>query len=255
MQADAPKPPQLAAHSPSRLLSPSPSVSPSSFAWHDTQLSPISSDWSAPSSPQRIVDIEAEKTIQDQDANKATEVNAQDNLAVIMRPQGYPSPSHLSGYESHYLQYHVEHGSKLLANLETDDNPLRSLLVPYAMSSPLLMKAVCAVSALHLANRSREFSAQNAAATFYGRTLSGIRTAIAKCSTDLLPDDAMLAVGLMCKYEIVRGSIKQWVVHLHAMQRLITSRGGLGSMNPDAAQFLRGLYVLHNATFWIYHLR
>ncbi|KAJ5127383.1 hypothetical protein N7448_008162 [Penicillium atrosanguineum] len=243
VQADAPKLPRLTAHSPPRSLSPSPSVSPFSYAWNDLQLSPVSLDWSTPSSPQRIIDIEAEETTQNQDENIATEPNAQTTLAVIMQPQGYPNPSHLSGHESHYLQYHVEHGSKLLANLESDDNPLRSLLIPCAMSSPLLMKAVCAVSALHLANRSQEGSAQNAAATFYGRTLSGIRTAIAKCSTEFLPDDAMLAVGLMCKYEIVRGSIKQWVVHLHAMQRLITSRGGLGSMNPDAAQFLRGLFV------------
>lgn len=216
-------------------------MSPSSYAWQDTQPSPVSLGCSVSSSPQRIVDIEAEETTQDQDANKTTEPITQNALEVIMRPQGYPNPTYLSGHESHYLQYHVEHGSKLLANLESDDNPLRSLLIPCAMSSPLLMKAVCAVSALHLANRSQEFSAQNAAATFYGRTLSGIRTAIAKCPTEFLPDDAMLAVGLMCKYEIVRGSIEQWVVHLQAMQRLIASRGGLGSMDPDAARFLRGL--------------
>lgn len=104
------------------------------------------------------------------------------------------------------------------------------------------MRAVCAVSALHLANRSQDLSAQTAAANFYGRALSGIRAALAGCSTDMLSDDAMLAVGLMCKYEVVRGSVKQWVVHLSALQRLIASRGGLTSMDPDAAQFLRGLY-------------
>lgn len=166
----------------------------------------------------------------------------QKTLEIASRPQGYPNPSHLSGAESHYLQYHVEFGSRLLANLESDDNPLRSLLVPRAMSSPLLMKAVCAVSALHLANRSQGFSAQAAAANFYGRALNGIRTALAECSTDRLSDDTMLTVGLMCKYEVVRGSVKQWVVHLTALQRLIAARGGLSSMDGDAAQFLRGLY-------------
>jgi len=243
MQANAPER-RLTTSSLPHLLSPPPSKSPISDAWQDTQLSPVSLGWSVPSSPHRIVDIQAEETSQDQDANAATESNAQDILSVILRPRGYPNPSHLSCHESHYLQYHVEHGSKLLANLESDDNPLRSLLIPCAMSSPLLMKALCAVSALHLANRSHEFSAQNAAATFYGRTLSGLQTVLARYSTDVLPDDAMLAVGLMCKYEIVRGSVKQWVVHLSAMQRLIASRGGLGSMDPAAAQFLRGLYVL-----------
>lgn len=137
----------------------------------------------------------------------------------------------------------MEQGSRLLSNLESDDNPLRSILIPRAMSSPLLMKAVCAVSALHLANRSQGFGAHTAAVKYYSGTLSGLRTALDKCTTEVFPDDAMLAVGLLCKYEIVRGSVKQWVVHLNALQRLIVSRGGFASMDRDAAEFLRGLYV------------
>lgn len=162
-----------------------------------------------------------------------------DALAMTPRPHG--NISHLSGHESHYLQYHMEEGSRLLANLESDGNPLRSILIPRALSSPLLMKAVCAVSALHLANRSHGLGAQTAAADFYGGTLRGIRTALVERSTDLLPDDAMLAVGLLCKYEIVRGSVTQWSVHLDALQRLLVSRGGFASMDRDAAGFLRGL--------------
>jgi hypothetical protein len=117
-----------------------------------------------------------------------------------------------------------------------------------AMSSPLLMKAVCAVSALHLANRSQGFGAHTAAVNYYSGTLNGLRSALIKCPTEVFPDDALLAVGLLCKYEIVRGSIKQWVVHLNALQRLIVSRGGFASMDRAAAEFLRGLYVLDSAT-------
>lgn len=149
--------------------------------------------------------------------------------------------SHLSAHEFRYLQYHVEHSSRLLTNLDTDDNPLRSLLIPRAMSSPILMKALCAISALHLANWSQGVDAQTASAKFYGRALAGLRKEIAECRADILSDDAMLAIGLMCKYEIVRGSVKQWVVHLNALQRLIASRGGLASMGRDAAVYLRGL--------------
>ncbi|KAJ5247350.1 hypothetical protein N7468_002333 [Penicillium chermesinum] len=167
--------------------------------------------------------------------------NEEISLAVIQRPRNYVP--HLSDHELHYLQYHVEEGSKLLANLESDDNPLRSLLIPRAMSSPLLMKAICAVSALHLANRSQTFSALTASANFYGRTLAGLRAALNDSTQGSLTDDAMLAVGLMCKYEIVRGSVKQWGVHLSALQRMIASRGGLRTMDPDAGQFLRGLYL------------
>jgi hypothetical protein len=169
-----------------------------------------------------------------------TDDHRSDSLAVIPRPHGYVG-SHLSEHESHYLQYHMEEGSRLLANLESDGNPLRSILIPRALSSPLLMKAVCAVSALHLGNRFPGFGAQTAAANFYGGVLRGIRTALVEQPSDLLPDDAMLAVGLLCKYEVVRGSVTQWSVHLDALQRMIVSRGGFASMDREAAEFLRGL--------------
>lgn len=131
--------------------------------------------------------------------------------------------------------------SQRLANLESEHNPLRSFLIPRAMSSPLLMKAVCAISAMHLSNRTDSLDAKTAAIDFYGRTLRGLQAVMAQSVTEVVPDDAMLAVGMLCKYEVVRGSVKQWVVHLTALHRLIESRGGLGSMDPEAAHFLRGL--------------
>lgn len=226
--------------SPSHLVSPK--SSPLSDAWLDAQssISPSPSG-SITSSPRHWLNESNIRQDHDQSDQTTEEVISQESLAVVPRPRNYIS--HLSDHESHYLQYHVQQGSRLLANLESDDNPLRSLLIPRALSSPLLMRAVCAVSALHLANRSQGYSAQTASATFYGRTLEGIRSVLLKSSPEALSDDAMLAVGLLCKYEIVRGSVKQWVVHLNALQRLIATRGGLQSMDPDAAHFLRGLYV------------
>ena len=106
------------------------------------------------------------------------------------------------------------------------------------------MEAICAVSALHLANRSQGFSAQTASVSYYGRTLAGLRATLVNTSQHILTDDAMLAVGLMCKYEIVRGSVKQWGVHLDALQRMIASRGGLRTLDPATGQFLRGLYAM-----------
>ncbi|KAJ5952466.1 uncharacterized protein N7479_010879 [Penicillium vulpinum] len=235
---------RLSASSLSQL--PSPAPSPSSDAWLETRLSPgsgTSLGWSVPSSPQEYVSLDASTSpVQDvEEYSPGPDISLHDSVAVIPQPQGYIS--HLSTHETHYLQYHMEQGSRLLANLENDDNPLRSMLIPRAMSSPLLMKAVCAVSALHLANRSQGFGAHTAAVSYYSGTLNGLRKALDKCSTEVFPEDAMLAVGLLCKYEIVRGSVKQWVVHLNALQRLIVSRGGFASMNRDAAEFLRGLFV------------
>lgn len=231
---------------------PSPAPSPPSDAWLEPRLSPApetSLGWSVSSSPREYIPSEAVIIpVQDvEEYRPGPEIDFHSSVAVIPQPQGYIS--HLSTHESHYLQYHMEQGSRLLANLESHDNPLRSMLIPRAMSSPLLMKAVCAVSALHLANRSQGSGAHTAAVKYYSGTLNGLRTALEKCSTEVFPDDAMLAVGLLCKYEIVRGSVKQWVVHLNALQRLIVSRGGFASMDRDAAEFLRGLYVQQPAAY------
>ncbi|KAJ5612851.1 hypothetical protein N7510_006045 [Penicillium lagena] len=232
-KVEGPKRRRLSASSPSTSC-----VDP----WLELQRSPGSATppgWSVPSSPQDLngdPEIEIVSPMLEMGDHRHSDV-----LATTPRPHGYIS--HLSENESHYLQYHMEEGSRLLANLESDGNPLRSILIPRALSSPLLMKAVCAVSALHLANRSQGLSAQTAAANFYGGTLRGIRTALVERPTDLLPDDAMLAVGLLCKYEVVRGSVTQWSVHLDALQRLLVSRGGFASMDREAAEFLRGLFV------------
>ncbi|KAL4990471.1 fungal-specific transcription factor domain-containing protein [Aspergillus falconensis] len=162
-----------------------------------------------------------------------------------------PTPSrlisHLSHLDTHYLQYHMEQGSKLLANLETDENPLRSLLIPRALSSPLLMNALCALSAIHFSNRAHHsWSAENEGATYYIDTMRGLRTTLATSQGSSVPDDAILAVSLLCKYEIVRGSVKQWTVHLDALQTLVSSRGGFSQINQDAAEFIRGLFVYAN---------
>lgn len=167
------------------------------------------------------------------------------NLGTIQRSHDY---NHLPTPEIHYLQYHIEQGSKLLANLETDENPLRSLIIPRALSSPLLMKAVCAVSAMHLANRSHDSTSTStytgtAAANYYIRTLRELRTTLAEQPDSPFRDDTMLAVAFLCKYEIVRGSVKQWAVHLEALQKLVVSRGGFASIDQDTAEFLWGMYA------------
>ncbi|KAL4881404.1 fungal-specific transcription factor domain-containing protein [Aspergillus karnatakaensis] len=162
-----------------------------------------------------------------------------------------PSPSrlisHLSNLDTHYLQYHMEKGSKLLANLETDENPLRSLLIPRALSSPLLMNALCALSAIHFSNRTHySWAAENEGANYYIDTMRGLRFALMTCQPKEIPDDAILAVALLCKYEIVQGSVKQWAVHLDALQTMIITRGGLTDTDEDTADFIRGIFVYAN---------
>ncbi|KAB8255293.1 fungal-specific transcription factor domain-containing protein [Aspergillus pseudonomiae] len=239
-----------------RRISPSPSVSASSPAAPVEQLSPNSTVFSGyttvPSTPSDYGAAEI-CTPRDEDNESygnedvALDVAHSENCTVIV-PKQCGSLSHLSNLEMHYLQYHMEQGSRLLANLESDENPLRSLIIPYALSSPLLMKALCAVSAMHLANRScGNLSAQTAAANYYVRTMSGLRSALSKSAVEGLPTDSILAVALLCKYEIVRGSVKQWAVHLSALEKLVISRGGFSTFDQDTAEFLWGLFVYaHN---------
>lgn len=172
--------------------------------------------------------------------------------ALILTPT-IPSNPTLTPTEAHYLQYHIEQGSKLLANLENHDNPLRALLVPRALASPLVMKATCAMSAMHFANRAHDgFVAKTAATRYYIRTVRELRGALECFNTGtptitngdgsgMIPDDLILAVGLLCKYEIVRGSVKQWAVHLDALRQLFAARGRYTALDSEAVQFLWGL--------------
>lgn len=186
-----------------------------------------------------------------------SQISSTSDLNALALISAIPVQPGFSTNEAHYLQYHIEQGSKLLANLENDDNPLRSLLIPRALNSPLVMKATCAMSAMHFANRAQDgFTAKTAATKYYIQTVRELREVLARCFTapaaitsgdgnssaaGMISDELILAVGLLCKYEIVRGSVKQWAVHLGALRKLIIARGGYTFLDPEMAEFLWGL--------------
>ncbi|KAL4751443.1 hypothetical protein BDW72DRAFT_192985 [Aspergillus terricola var. indicus] len=227
-------------HGPS--LSPAPSVGSTASSATIGQPLPVTGHTSSIHSPVLEKDVFA-------DLESCSSKNA--NRLAVQAASRSPSPSrlinHLSHLDSHYLQYHMERGSKLLANLESDENPLRSMIIPRALSSTLLMNALCALSAIHFSNRAHHgWFAENEGANYYIDTMRGLRTTLATSGGSYVPDDAILAVSLLCKYEIVRGSVKQWAVHLDALQTLVSSRGGLNQLDQDAAEFIRGLFVYAN---------
>lgn len=178
-----------------------------------------------------------------------------ENISLTLALTQTPSQHNLSTNEAHYLQYHIEQGSRLLANLENDDNPLRSLLVPRALTSSLLRKATCAMSAMHFSNRAQDgFVARTAATNYYIQTVRQLRGMLAGDSDSPVagtsggggvggstPDELILAVGVLCKYEIVRGSVRQWAIHLDALRKLIIARGGYRALEPETAEFIWGL--------------
>ncbi|KAL4997215.1 fungal-specific transcription factor domain-containing protein [Aspergillus recurvatus] len=227
---------------PGPSLSPAPSVGSTASSLSTGRTLPVTGHTPViPSPPPEQDDLADSESCSSSNTNR---------LAVQVASRS-PTPSrvisHLSHLDTHYLQYHMERGSKLLANLETDENPLRSLIIPRALSSPLLMNALCALSAIHFSNRAHQsWTAENEGANYYIDTMRGLRTTLATSQGSPVPDDAILAVSLLCKYEIVRGSVKQWAVHLGALQTLVSSRGGFNQIHQDAAEFIRGLLVYAN---------
>lgn len=179
------------------------------------------------------------------DDNDNDNENDNNETALILAPP--PTQTNLSSNEAHYLQYHIEQGSRLLANHENYDNPLRSLLVPRALASPLLRNATCALSAIHFSNRAQDgFMARTAATNYYLQTVRQLRTMLAGESPATgagacTPDELMIAVGVLCKYEIVRGSVRQWAVHLDALRKLMLARGGYKALEPATAEITWGL--------------
>ncbi|KAI9375443.1 fungal-specific transcription factor domain-containing protein [Aspergillus egyptiacus] len=222
-------------------LSPTPSISSTDSS--AAQISPCSTLVLGVENSQTPPSIHSDEQ---EDLTSGQDRETSDRITVAS-PDPSRLISHLSELDKYYLQYHMEKGSKLLANLETDDNPLRSLLIPRALSSPVLMNALCALSAIHFSNRSHHsWCAENEAARYYIKTIRGLRTTLTNSQVQLLPDNAILAVALLCKYEITRGSVKQWPVHLDALETLIISRGGFIHLDEETWNFVRGLFIYAN---------
>jgi hypothetical protein len=162
-------------------------------------------------------------------------------------------PSNLASRDLLFVQYHAECGFRLLSNLETQHNPLKELLVPRALSSPLLRNALCTLAAAHMTNweSGDRDSLMTAEVKYYGQTLSGLRTALAhlpsetalKRSDMASVEELIVTIAWILKYEVVRGSVKEWRGHLEALQRLVISCGGLSALNCDIADWLSGLYA------------
>jgi hypothetical protein len=174
-------------------------------------------------------------------------IHTHDALALYS-PTLWNVSSPISGERMRFLQYYIERASDRLINLEIADNPLRTLVLPRASSSILVLNALCALAACHQSNTSQGLELQSSARalSYYSRTLQDLRKSLeVNCSgnnDDLLPStDSILTAALLCKYEIVSGSTKQWPLHLKAVQRLVALRGGFDTLDHDLRGFLSGL--------------
>ena len=139
----------------------------------------------------------------------------------------------------------------MVLNVQMERNPLNEVLIPRALASPLLLNALCTLSAGHMSSweSPNGDALRKAEMTFYGKTLSGIRNALSDLSRLVfmspayitLLEELLATVASVCKYEAVRGSVRSWRGHLEALQRLVISCGGLANLNREFADWLSGL--------------
>lgn len=179
---------------------------------------------------------------------------------MLPRPHGEPvvlcpRPCFSTGPEADlfYLQYHDERIANALVHINSEENPLRCLLLPRAVASPVLRDVVCALSAMHFyRNVSSLPSAKASALRYYGRALSAIQplmygldqhhgmpAGIEKLAAETL----LLAVTWLCIYEVVDGGIKHWRSHLNASQAILARPDIRYLVDPQIVTFVSSVLV------------
>lgn len=204
---------------------------------------------SHPSTPESISTPDASRTHENEDTYGSLTITS--NSGPIFENSITRTLTLFQPLEAFYIQYHVERGSHLVLNLQMERNPLNEVLIPRALSSPLLLNALCTLSAGHMSNweSPNGDTLRKAEMTYYGKTLSGIRNALTDLSQLVfmspayitLLEELLATVASLCKYEAVRGSVRSWRGHLEALQRLVISCGGLVNLDRDFADWLSGL--------------
>lgn len=204
---------------------------------------------SNPSTPESIPTPDASGIHENEDTYKAMAITS--NHKPIIGNNIIRSLTLFQPLEAFYIQYHVERGSHLVLNVQMERNPFNEVLIPRALSSPLLLNALCTLSAGHMSSweSPNGDALRKAEMTYYGKTLSGIRNALTDLSQLVfmspayvtLLEELVATVASVCKYEAVRGSVRSWRGHLEALQRLVISCGGLANLNREFADWLSGL--------------
>ncbi|KAB5582955.1 fungal-specific transcription factor domain-containing protein [Coniochaeta sp. 2T2.1] len=171
-------------------------------------------------------------------------------LPSTYRPKGFHFD--ISQPECWLFQYYVERLSGLLVNAIGHDNPLQSLIVPRVLSSPLLLRTVCAVSALHRSSYAQdgETKYQTEATGYYVRALSDLREHVPFLhgkNNSVLLQTVLLSSIFLCKYEIIKDGVTNWRRHLKGIESFCQLLGGDGSAAsiPDVMEFAQSFITYH----------
>ncbi len=161
---------------------------------------------------------------------------------------------------SNYLLYYTERLSRLLVMVDTPCNPLRYMIIPRVASSPMLLKAVCAVSACHLSQQQGSTSTAEDgtfALSNYAHALRDLTQCLTRFSQvdQRTVDQIVLTAVFLCKYEIIRGSIHEWRHHLTGLLHLIEHPVTLSGLSLEAKRFVHSLYVFSTTYFYSLSVR
>lgn len=164
-------------------------------------------------------------------------------------PQAMRTFPQLTDQDMYYIQYLHEQGARQLLNMDAGPyNPLRRLLLPRALNSSGMLNAMCAVDACHQAQRAdpdRRRGLSVTATGFYVKAANWLWRSFdpSRERPDLgrLGDASLLTALLLCKYEIIQGSVSSWRRHLTGLENLLELRGGVNVLEVDCGQYIASL--------------
>lgn len=178
-------------------------------------------------------------------------------------PPLHSSPPEVTGLNpayAHCLLYYTVRLSRLLVMVDTPSNPLRDMVIPRMASSPMLLRAVCAVSACHLAQQRQDGSSRDengptatvvpsGDGTFGLRNYAQALSSLTRCLAGYARadrssvDQIVLTAVFLCKYEIIRGSTREWRHHLAGLTQLMRHPVTVSGLSHEARKYLQSLYV------------
>ena len=131
---------------------------------------------------------------------------------------------------------------------------MRSLIVPRAVASPLLLQTVCAASLLHQARFCDEQQSlmHDKATSYYVRAMSSLQNRVPyvlqlKDTSAWNPwafEELLLATMFLCIFEITKDGISNWRRHLIGIESFCQLLGDMELLSaPEPLQFVKSLYV------------
>lgn len=137
----------------------------------------------------------------------------------------YPT---ISQTEVFLLQHYFDRLCPILVNVDSPANPLKSVLIPRALTSPVLLHAVCAVSACHFANTLTDFGrdARRVSIALYTKAVQELNLVLTEARSQNSPDASssdifLLTAVFVCKYQITKGSVSKWRPLLTGVQQML----------------------------------